>query len=211
MIRINLLPPEITEKRKFEQRLVWVFAAALLVFVVLVLVWSFLAYQVSQKNSVLQSNLDAANQVRSQAETFKVFELKESELEARKQTAAMALSQRVEWGRLVNELSLVLPSDAWLTSLDGSEVDGLSMLGQVLDSPDDVPDAGHKAVAKTLVRLSSLDLLYNVWLENSLKTVNTAADAPIIEFEMSAQVVRPEPVASTAPSSVPAPPTTPAP
>ncbi|MDP2233671.1 MAG: hypothetical protein Q8K89_08550 [Actinomycetota bacterium] len=211
MIRINLLPPEITEKRKFEQRLVWVFAAALLVFVVLVLVWSFLAYQVSQKNSVLQSNLDAANQVRSQAETFKVFELKESELEARKRTAAMALSQRVEWGRLVNELSLVLPSDAWLTFLDGSEVDGLSMLGQVLDSPDDVPDAGHKAVAKTLVRLSSLDLLYNVWLENSLKTVNTAADAPIIEFEMSAQVVRPEPVASTAPSTVPAPPTTPAP
>ncbi|MDO8987483.1 MAG: hypothetical protein Q7V14_04585 [Coriobacteriia bacterium] len=211
MIRINLLPPEITEKRKFEQRLVWVFAAGLLVFVVLVLVWSFLAYQLSQKNSVLQLNLDAANQVRSQAETFKVFELKESELEARKQTAAMALSQRVEWGRLVNELSLVLPSDAWLTQLDGSEVDGLSMLGQVLDSPDDVPDAGHKAVAKTLVRLSSLDLLYNVWLENSLKTVNTEADEPIIEFEMSAKVIRPEPVASTTTTNVPAPPTTPAP
>jgi len=211
MIRINLLPPEITEKRKFEQRLVWVFAAVLLVFVVLVLVWSFLAWQVSQKNSVLQANLDAANQVRSQAETFKVFELKESELEARKRTAAMALSQRVEWGRLVNELSLVLPSDAWLTQLDGSETDGLSMLGQVLDSPDDVPDAGHKAVAKTLVRLSSLDLLYNVWLENSLKTVNTEADKPIIEFEMSAEVMRPEPVASTTTSSVPAPPTTPAP
>lgn len=211
MIRINLLPPEITEKRKFEQRLVWVFAAVLLVFVVLVLVWSFLAYQVSQKNSVLQSNLDAANQVRSQAETFKVFELKESELEARKQTAAVALSQRVEWARLVNELSLVLPSDAWLTSLDGSEVDGLDLMGQVLDSPDDVPDAGHKAVAKTLVRLSSLDLLYNVWLENSLKTVNSDADAPIIEFEMSAQVVRPDPVPSIATTSVPAPPTTPAP
>lgn len=210
MVRINLLPPEITEKRRLEQRLVWVGLAAMVVFVVLGLVWAFLLWQVGQKNSELQANVEAANQVKAQAEAFKVFELKEGELTARKQTAQTALAQRVDWARVVNELSLVLPSDTWLTSLQGNEVDGLDMTGEILDSPNDVPDAGHKAVAKTLVRLSSLELLYNVWLVNSTKSVNITADAPIIEFEMTAQVVRPD-AATTSNSSVPAPPTQTAP
>jgi len=210
MVRINLLPPEITEKRKFEQRLVWVGFAAVVVFVVLGIVWSFLLWQVSQKNAELQTNLEAANQVRSQAEAFKVFELKEGQLAARKLTAETALAQRVDWGRIVNELSLVLPSDTWLTSLQGSEVDGLNLTGQIIDSPNDVPDAGHKAVAKTLVRLSSLELLYNVWLVNSTKAENIDADAPIIEFEMTSLVVRP-PATTTNNPSVPAPPTQTAP
>lgn len=210
MVRINLLPPEITEKRKFEQRLVWVGFAAIVLFAVLGLVWAFLLWQVNQKNAELQANVEAANQVKAQAEAFKVFELKEGELIARKQTAQTALAQRVDWARVVNELSLVLPSDTWLTSLQGSELDGLDMTGEILDSPNDVPDAGHKAVAKTLVRLSSLELLYNVWLVNSTKSVNITADAPIIEFEVTAQVVRPD-AATTSNSSVPAPPTQTAP
>lgn len=206
MVRINLLPPEITERRKFEQRLVWVGMGAVLVFVVLGLVWGFMAWQVSQKNAVLQANLDSASQVRNQAEAFKVFELKEGELATRKQTAAKALASRIDWARILNELSLVLPSDAWLTSLDARQTDGITLTGMVLDSPNDVPDAGHKAVAKTLVRLSSLELLYNVWLTNSSKTVDGATETPLIEFEITSQVVRP-PASTTTTASVPAPPT----
>lgn len=205
MVRINLLPPEIGERRKFEQRIAYVVAVGLLAFVIIGLVWAFLQWQVAQKTDVLQTNQETANKVRAQAEAFKVFELKEQDFEARQQVASLALAGRVDWSRIANELSLVLPSDVWLTSLKADELDGLVLVGEAIDSEIDVPDLGHKAVAKTLVRLADLQLLNNVWLTSSSKGENAEADAMVIEFEITTGVEKPAtPEANSA--SVPAPP-----
>lgn len=205
MVRINLLPPEILEKRKFEKRIVYVGLAALLVAVVLLGVWGALWWQVNQRNAELQSNLELANQFRKQAEAYKVFEDKETALGERLATAETALAGRVDWGRITNELSLVLPSDVWLTMLEGDQEGGLSLTGSAIDSDTDVPDVGHKAVAKTLVRLADLELVNNVWLITSEKTEYEDTGKHVIAFEISTGIKMPA-APDTSSSSVPAPP-----
>lgn len=215
MVRINLLPPEITEKRVFEERIKLVFLGGGALAVVLGLLYSFLAWQVSSRNDVLQQNREVATQVRAQAQAYEVFQDKVDELQARQATADLALAGRVDWGRIANEISLVLPSDVWLISLEGSEAEdapGIRLTGRALDSLTDVPDVGHKAVAKTLVRLADLELLTDVWLSESQKDTldDNGAEGPIIEFIVSSGVVKPA-ADTTQSASVPAPPTQTAP
>lgn len=204
MIRINLLPPEIIEKRKFENRITYVVVAAVVLLGLLGVVYMFLVWQVSGKNEVLQQNKEAAAQLLDQATAYEVFQEKEDLLEERMGIAATVLADRADWGRIANEVSLVLPSDVWLNFMSGSEEAGMEIGGFALDSGADVPDVGHKAVAKTLVRLADLELLDDVWLTSSAKTDYEDTGEPVIEFTVTAGVVRS--AASVDSSAVPAPP-----
>lgn len=205
MVRINLLPPEITEKRRFEKRFAWVLLGGAAVFALIAVTWMFLQWQVAQKNNELQQNLATYQQVQAQAEAFKVFELKETELATLRSTADTALAARIDWARITNEVSLILPPEAWLNGIEADEVDGLRMTGHILDSPNDIPDAGHKAVAKLLFRLADLELVENVWLTSSVKSEDAETEDTLLDFEVSTGLKKPAAPATT--SSVPAPPT----
>lgn len=210
MVRINLLPPEIIEKRKFEQRIGYVIVAGAITATLVALVYLFLFFQVNAKNSDLQQRVDQANQLRNKAEAYKVFEQKETDLNARIAIADQALASRVNWGRVANELSLVLPSDVWVDSIQATEDDGMVIVGNALDSATDVPDIGHKAVAKVLVRLADLELLDNVWLGSSTRSVVQDTEVWALNFQLSADVKRPAAPPSTS-ATVSAPPSAPNP
>jgi len=208
MARINLLPREIAEKRKFERRTGVALVAGLIVYAVLLVIWAGLGWAVSQRNVELQSHLDLAASLSAQAEAFKIFEDKEADLDRRAGIADVALASRADWARIANELSLVLPPDVWLSELRASEQEGLLLRGLAVDLATDVPDAGHKAVARMLVRLGNLELLQNVWLTTSGKAMFTVGDEgerPVIEFEVTTGVVRPPAPAQVA-TPAPAPP-----
>ncbi|MDZ4063336.1 MAG: hypothetical protein U1E22_01600 [Coriobacteriia bacterium] len=206
MIRINLLPREIIEKRKFERMITFVAIGGLAVFVIVAAVWGVMAWQVAARNSLLQAEQGTAATLRSSAEALKVFEDKEGALESRLSIAREALAERADWGRIVNEFSLVLPSDVWLDALSGDEESGLTIDCSALDSVTDAPDFGHKAVAKTLVRLADLELVDDVWLVSSTKGVYAETEDKVITFSITTGVVRPAAPDTTTTSSEPAPP-----
>ncbi len=189
MMRINLLPPEILERRKAEKRFGWVILAAVLVGVLLVGVYAYAHFRLQSKQDELAEVQQLVASTQAQADQLAIFEQRATELEARRATVDRALAGRRDWGKLYTELSLVLPSDVWIQSLVAGEGSGLSMSGYAIDAPGDTPDAGHKAVAKALVRLTDLDDLYDVWLSSSSKT--TFASQPAIQFSVTAAVVTP--------------------
>jgi len=189
MMRINLLPPEILERRKAERRIVWVIVGAAAVAVVLAGVWGFAYFRLEAKKTELADLQQLVQSTQAQADQLAVFEQRASELEARKATAERALGTRRNWGKLLDELSLVLPADVWVQTMIASESTGLSISGYAVDAPGDSPDAGHKSVAKALVRLADLRDLYDVWLTSSSKT--TFAEQPAIQFTVTASVVTP--------------------
>ncbi len=203
MVRINLLPGEIIAKRRFEGHFRTVALAGTLLLVVLLGAYSILMLQVNIKRGQLQDQQQQETELRAQAEAFRVFEEKESDLRVREEYAIEALKGRINWGRLANELSLVLPPDVWLFSLQCDETSGMSIGGLAIDNPEDVPDVGHKAVAKTLIRLADLEQVDNVWLNLSAKTEHEGQAAIEFVIETGVEVPGSEIMEQT---SVPAPP-----
>lgn len=207
MVRINLLPPEIVQKRKAEKLFGFVALGAVVIALVLVAVYGAAVWIVSGRAEELQAKKSQAADLAKAAEAFKIFEDKQTDLAARQATADTALAQRVEWSRLMNELSLVLPEEAWLIQMrcDEKAEPNVSLGGVALD-PEDSPDGGHKVIAKALVRLAGLEQLNNVWLSSSEKVAGEEGDEGVINFLITAGVVKP--AAPSAPSAaVPAPPT----
>jgi Tfp pilus assembly protein PilN len=207
MVRINLLPREIVEKRKFENLFVWVLLVGGGVAVLVLAAWLILFVQVQGKKDLLQTQQERAAKALEQAEAYRVFEEREGTLSERLIVAQQALAGRVDWGRITNEISLVLPSDTWFDRLEGDEVNGLDLSGRALDVPLDIPDAGFKTLAKTLARLASLDQIADVWLDDAVRGIDDESKAAFIQFTITADVVQSEPsAADTADSSAPPPP-----
>ncbi|PKQ19953.1 MAG: hypothetical protein CVT66_07345 [Actinobacteria bacterium HGW-Actinobacteria-6] len=186
MMRINLLPPEILEKRKSEQRLVYVVLVAVLVVIVLAGVFGFANLQLSEKNKQVAALEQDLAERQTQAQTLVVFELNADELARRKAIAETALAARINWSQLYDELSLVMPTDMWVTVIVTDQTAGLQLDGYAVDSATDSPDLGHKSIAKLLVRLADLDQLQDVWLTNAAKT--TLAESSAIQFSVTAGV-----------------------
>jgi len=189
-MRINLLPPEILERRKAERRVGWVVLAAVLVAVVLAGVWAFGFFRLEDKNNELASVKQKTQAISAQADQLRIFEERASELEIRRQKAALALAGRRNWAKLFDEVSLVMPSDIWIQAMSGEETDGLNVAGYAVDAPTDSPDLGHKTMAKTLVRLADLAQLSDVWLASSMKA--DFLEQPTIQFILTADVAAAE-------------------
>ena len=209
MIRVNLLPKDILEKRRYERFFIWVYAAAALIVVALLAVWLVLGLQVQQKNRDLQTRQEQANKLRAEADAFAVFEQKQTDLTSRQTVAQTALAGRIDWAKVSNEISLVLPSDVWAKSIVANQDQGMQLTLVAVDA-EDAPDVGQKSVARTMVRLNDLGSLYDVWLKASGKgkIEQGSTGVPVIEFQLTAQVVKPVSASAAASSSVPAPPAT---
>jgi len=185
MMRINLLPPEILERRKSEKRIGWVVLAAILIAVVLAGVWMFAFFRLEGKQDDLAAAQQEVQQTNAQAEQLSVFEQRAAELETRRVTAAQALDGRRNWSKLFNELSLVVPAEMWLETMTVDE-EQLQVSGWAIDSPNDNPDAGHKSMAKLLVRLADLEQLSSVWLTSSVKS--DFEERPALQFAVTASI-----------------------
>lgn len=217
MVRINLLPREILERRKWERWYPYVFIAGILGVAIVLVVFGYLQWQMGQKNGELQSTNETVSRLTQQSDAFAIFEQQQQQLQARQQVSTAALAGRVDMGRLAEEVSLILPDEVWISRLAIDQSTGLQMDAFVPASTDDAANRSYKAVAKTLVRLGSLEQLYDVWLTNAstLKysdfytTGAASQDASLsaVGFSPTAKVVIP--ASATASSSVPAPPSTP--
>jgi Tfp pilus assembly protein PilN len=99
-----------------------------------------------------------------------------------------ALTGRVQWDRVLREISLVLPADVWLNrltlhspgSVDGGTSSAFAMNGKAYS---------HEGVARLLSRLSLVPDLENVTLDHSAR-INPGKHGPV-EFSVIADLRAP--------------------
>lgn len=202
MIRINLLPPEITEKRRAEKRWKYVVFGAVALYAVLAVFWFVMYLSVTQKAAEVAAKKQEAESVTRQAESFKIFEDRQKDLVARQGVVDKALTGRMQWSRLLNETALVLPSDAWLTNMQVDEK-AFTISGQAVDAIGESGSSGFKPIAKLLVHMSDMQQLQNVWLNSSSKT--DFKSQPTLTFSLSAEMIKAATATPTA-GAAPAPP-----
>lgn len=169
MIRINLLPPEITQKRKDEQRWKYVLAGALAIVVVLAVFYMVVFVMVQAKQADVAASKQEGEQLQGQTARFQIFQQKEADLQERETIYKNTKQGRVDWAQLCNEVALVLPTDIYLDTLAGQEPAAggvVSFSGQAVHMTVEDSEAGNgfKSVAKMLVRLNELSQLDTVWL-----------------------------------------------
>jgi len=169
-LRINLLPPELLEARRWDKwyRYVFIGFFALLVLLLLIGAWVWLSVQI--RVETLQGLQQQAQEFSVQAQAFSVFEKRQEELVAQRAVVQTALAGRISAGRLADEVSLVLPDETWLEVLSIGEESGLTVAGFTPLSSSQSTNIGYKSVAATMVRLASLPDLSDVWLSTATST-----------------------------------------
>lgn len=207
MIRINLLPKEIQERRRYERYFAWAFITTTVVVVIIIGVWLALGFQVRAKTRDLQSRQELAQTLQAEADAYSVFEEKKSALTARQAVAQQALAGRINWAKVSNEVSLVLPSDVWALGVTANQETGMELTLRARDVSDS-PDVGQKSVARTMVRLNDLESLFGVWLKSSVRSdAEEGSSVGVIDFQLSTEVTQPRSVGTPSAPAVPAPPT----
>jgi type IV pilus assembly protein PilN len=197
VIRINLIPPEILQRRRDEVRWRWLWLGALIVAVALGLFYVVMFFNIVGIQAQVTNTKEQAQTLQDSARIFSVFRQRESELSARKSAVLAAATGRVDWANMLDELGLVLPTDMYLTSLAGSEagvsqpVGSVTLAGQAVPVSDlQAPGQGYKSVAKALVRLTEMEQLDSVWLTQAgvAPSTDSSQVVPSITWQISAKI-----------------------
>ncbi len=196
MTRINLLPEEVVQKRKREVRVFQVIAAILALLVILSGLYAILVVSVRNQESKL-SDLRAENKKLNESiSEYKVYEQRKETLQKQESIISTALTGEVDWHKILNEMSMVIPSDVWLEEFSGDVMEGITCKGYAIDYDFDTPDLGHKPVAEWIVRLGEVKAFTSIWLSFSQKT--TFLEKPAIQFELTTQLEGEKPASAPA-------------
>lgn len=161
--RVNLLPPEIAERRRFR-RTQYGLGSAVLVAIGAVL---GLLYLASASQHQAQSRLDAATaeHTRVQKEVTSYANVKDvyGQVSARETMLTTAMGGEVQWSRYLNDLSLSVPDNVWVTNLDAK--------GPAVGAPQAPATAGTAAGIGTITAAGTAFAHDDVanWLESLAK------------------------------------------
>jgi Tfp pilus assembly protein PilN len=193
-MRINLLPTEIKERQRIRRRGGLVAALGV---VVLAGLGAFYFLQQVRLND-LKADLTAqeAENSRLQAEIAELqeFDQQQQELAASQDLLNTLLADEVRWSGVLRDISLVIPGQTWLTTVNGqiTQVEGAAetttgettgLIGQLSFNGFGL---SHRAVALWLTRLEDVEGFANPWVSTSQKTVIGVQE--VVQFTSTADL-----------------------
>ncbi len=188
MAQINLLPPEYRARRRGRRVIAIATAAGAVVLVFLGIVLLIQRNSISSEEDELRNLQDQAANLRTQVAELQEFGDLKDEIDRKEGVLASALTNDVAWSKFLNDLSLIIPDDSWLTNLSLSAVAGeapsgvesfgtVTFQGFVFDFP---------GLAGWLTRTSQIDGLTFLYLTNGTKQEISAQE--VVSFGANANV-----------------------
>lgn len=177
-MRINLLPSEIRERQRVRRRGGLV---AVLGVVVLAGLGAFYFLQQMRLND-LKADLTAQeaenDRLRAEIAELQEFDQQERELAASQDLLNTLLADEVRWSGVLRDISLVIPGQTWLTTLNGQITQTEGTVQPTAGAPSGLIGQlsfngfglSHRAVALWLTRLEDVEGFANPWVSTSQKT-----------------------------------------
>lgn len=184
---INLLPPEIQQVRESRQRLALVVAAVIIVFSFFAMTYLALTWRLYHENKILAQLQEDNIKLKKTLAEYKEFETWRNELKKRNEVLGMASASEIRWSFILDEMSMVIPTDVWLNSFSGDGESGLKIQGYTFN---------HPAVAKWMVRFADVKKIKNIDLSYSQAT--EIEQNKLIEFQTTGELIMPETKVATA-------------
>ena len=189
MRAVNLLPRDAEQARKGPQLPIVVgCAGAVLTAIVLAGGYLSASSKVGDENAKLaevQAKIAAVPRPAPEAPTVTSLP---QERQARVAALATALAQRVAWDRILREISLVLPEDVWLRTLNATAPGPAPSTGTAVANGITIEGFTYSqaGVARLLARLSVIPDLADVTLQSS--TTADVAGRDIVSFTIGGNV-----------------------
>jgi Tfp pilus assembly protein PilN len=176
-VRVNLLPGEIRERQRIRRR---GGAVAVVGVLVLAALGAFYFLQQMRLNDVerdLAEQQAENDRLRGEIADLQEFDQQQRELAASQDLLNTLLADEVRWSGVLRDISLVIPGQTWLTTLNGQitqeadttqPAEGPSgLIGQISFNGFGL---SHRAVALWLTRLEDVEGFANPWVSTSQKT-----------------------------------------
>jgi Tfp pilus assembly protein PilN len=187
--QINLLPPEIAQRRRARQILLMVGMAGAGLLVILVLVFLIQTARLAgERNKLTEAKKqNAALQV--QVDNLSQFAQLQSTLKTKETLLGTLTRNEVRWSVLLNDISVVIPSDVWLTNFTGNALGGTNApaagapLGTLTFNGNTFT---HLDVAKWLSRLAGVREFLSPYLSLSSKSGTGLAE--LVNFNSTVQL-----------------------
>lgn len=174
MIRINLIPPEISQRKKAKKRAVYLLGVFLGSIVIVLLVYLITSWYVFQANSSLIKIQESNQKVQNIVSGFKSYEDIQNEVTKRENIVNEISKNQILWSHVLNEFSMLAPVDVWLSYLEASSQEGMLVKGYTFQ---------HPSTANLMIKLSEIKQGEKVNLQYSQKTI--LENQNVVEFNLS--------------------------
>lgn len=187
MTRINLLPPEIRERQRARRQTTIVAAAGLAVILLLGGFYVLQQITLSGVEDELAEQNRRNQELESQVQDLRRFDELLAEIEQKEELLATLLTNEVRWSGVLRDISLVIPTDAWLESMNGTiqpeatlPADQAALIGSITFTG--VADR-HPTVAEWLTALEKIIGFENPWVSESAG--GQIEGLPVVNFTSS--------------------------
>ena len=120
MKRINLLPPEFGKRRRARQVTSAFVLAGVVYVVALAILWLLGNGRLHRAERELAEETSRADAVQAEVAKLREFSSLQADVDRKERTLAAAMAGDVHWSRVLVELSMAIPADAWLTSMSAT-------------------------------------------------------------------------------------------
>ena len=120
MRQINLLPPEIAQRRRVREVTLLIGAAGLALVGLLVVVFIVQAARVASERGKLEDVKRQNATLQAQVNQLQSFAQDQQALQNKKTLLATLTQNEVRWSVILSDLSIKIPSEVWLTSFTGT-------------------------------------------------------------------------------------------
>lgn len=191
MRQINLLPPEIAQRRRARQITLALAAAGLGLVAVLIIVFLVQAARLSGERGKLDEAKQRNADLQAQITSLQAFAIQQQTLRTKEQLLERLTANEVRWSVLLNDISVVIPSDVWLDNFSGSVQAPAPGAPAVADAPvGTIQVTGntftHLDVARWLSRIAGVREFVFPYL--SLSSKSEEAGASLVTFNSSVQL-----------------------
>jgi Tfp pilus assembly protein PilN len=189
--RINLLPPERAQQRRARQITATMVTAGLALVVLLGVVYVAQVIRLHGQTNDLHAQQQKNAALQSQIATLGQFQQLDTQLSQRTTLLKTLTQDEVRWSVVLADISLVIPSEAWLTDFSATQgaapaQQGAGATASLGSIQLDGITFSHLDVAKWLTRLAAVDAFTNPYL--SLSSKSTIGQTPVVSFTSSVEL-----------------------